>query len=130
MLGAGGAGRAVAMAIAEAGPASLAIADPDATRAVALVEAVSLEFPALRVVAVLGESDVLVNCSPVGMGQDDRLPLPTALIPVRGAVYDIVNRADTPLLDAARERGCIVGHGRSMMLAQVGLLIRFLFDPA
>ncbi|MEO3475413.1 hypothetical protein AAFN86_26410 [Roseomonas sp. CAU 1739] len=129
MLGAGGAGRAVAMAIAEMGPASLAIADPDAARAAALVQAVAVEFPCLPVAAALGESEVLVNCSPIGMGQDDRLPLPAALIPDRGTVYDIVNRADTPLLVAARERGCIVEHGRSMMLAQIGLLIHFLFGP-
>lgn len=127
MLGAGGAGRAVAMAIAEACPASLSIADPDAARAAALTDAVALEFPHLRVAAALDASEVLVNCSPVGMGSDDRLPLAATLIPDRGAVYDIINRADTPLLLAAQARGCVTDNGRSMMLAQIDLLIRFLF---
>jgi shikimate dehydrogenase len=127
MLGAGGAGRAVAMAIAEEAPAALAIHDPDAGRAAALAEVVRREFPGLAVAVALAASETLVNCSPVGMGEDPRLPLPEALIPAGGAVYDIVNRPDTALLDAARRRGCRVDHGRSMMLAQVPLLIDFLF---
>lgn len=130
VLGAGGAGRAVAMAIAEAAPAALAIADPDETRAGNLAATVAREFPSLPVTVGLGPSEVLVNCSPVGMGADTHLPLPAGLVPDRGAVYDIVNRPDTPLLLAAQARGCRIGHGRSMMLAQVGLLIRFLFAPA
>ncbi len=129
MLGAGGAGRAVAMAIAEEAPAAIAIHDPDTARADALREAVAREFPTVPVAVGLAPSDVLVNCSPVGMGADERLPLPERLIPEGGAVYDIVNRPDTPLLRAARARGCRVGHGRSMMLAQIDLLIRFLFGP-
>lgn len=129
MLGAGGAGRAVAMAIAGEGPARLAIHDPDAARGENLRDAVAREFPDLSVAAALGDSEVLVNCSPVGMGADERLPLPEALIPAGGAVYDIVNRPDTSLLRAARAKGCRADHGRSMMLSQVGLLIHFLFGP-
>lgn len=129
MLGAGGAGRAVAMAIAERRPASLAIADPDTARSEALAADVSREFPGLPVAAHLAESDTLVNCSPIGMGTDMALPVREALIPDGGAVYDIVNRADTPLILAARRRGCVTDHGRSMMLAQVQMLIRFLFRP-
>jgi shikimate dehydrogenase len=129
LLGAGGAGRAVAMAIAAQAPAALAIADPDAARADALAQAASRAFPALAVGVALGPAEVLVNCSPIGMGEDARLPLSESLVPERGAVLDIVNRADTPLLVAARARGCIVEHGRAMMLAQIDLLVGFLFGP-
>ncbi|MGG5808582.1 shikimate dehydrogenase family protein [Falsiroseomonas sp. CW058] len=127
-LGAGGAGRAVAMAIAEAGPARLSVSDPDAARAEALVADIRREFPTVGVVAALGPADTLVNCSPVGMGTDARLPVPEDLVPEGGFVYDIVNRPDTPLVEVARRRGCVADHGRSMMLAQVQLLIRFLFE--
>lgn len=39
----------------------------------------------------------------------------------------IVNRADTPLLHAAELRGCRRDHGRSMMLAEIPLIVNFLF---
>jgi shikimate dehydrogenase len=121
LLGAGGAGRAVAMAIAERGPAALAIHDPDPVRAGALVAAVRAEFPALAPVAALGPSEVLVNCSSVGMGEDARLPCDAALIP--GFVHDIVNRADTPLLVAARAKGAVALHGHAMMAAEVPMIL-------
>jgi shikimate dehydrogenase len=127
-LGAGGAGRAVAMAIAEAAPARLLVHDPDAARAEELAADLKREFPALPVALTLDRAETLVNCSSLGMGSDNRMPVEEGLIPERGFVYDIVNRPDTPLLEAARRKGCVVDHGRSMMLAQVQLLIRFLFD--
>jgi len=126
VLGAGGAGRAVAMAIAEAEPASLAIHDPDEARAAGLVVALRAEFPALDTRAALGVSEVLVNCSFIGMGSDARLPCDAALIP--GFVYDIVNRADTPLLVAARDRGAVVDHGYSMMAAEIPMILDWLLD--
>jgi shikimate dehydrogenase len=69
---------------------------------------------------------LLVNCSPIGMGKDDRLPCDTALIP--GFVYDVVNRADTPLLVAARARGAVADHGYSMMAAEIPLILRWMLD--
>jgi len=130
LLGGGGAGRAVSMAIAERGPAALAVHDPDPARAAALVADLRAEFPSLRAESALGTSEVLVNCSPLGMGDDARMPVAEALIPQGGAVYDIVNRADTPLLVAARRHGCRTDHGRSMMLAQIPLVLRFFFGAA
>ncbi len=128
LLGAGGAGRAVAMAIAEAAPTALAIHDPDEARAAELVAALRAEFPALDTRAALGASEVLVNCSFIGMGSDTRMPCDAALIP--GFVYDIVNRADTPLLVAARAKGAIVDHGYSMMAAEVPMILDWLLGGA
>ena len=128
VLGAGGAGRSVAMAIAEQAPGSLAVHDPDQARAASLVADLAREFPDLPVTARLGPAGMLVNCSAVGMGHDTALPLPEALIPRGGSVYDIVNRADTPLLVTARARGCRTDHGRSMMLAQIPLVLRYFFE--
>lgn len=61
------------------------------------------------------------------MGHDTSLPLPASLIPQRGDVYDIVNRPDTPLLQEAARRGCRVEGGRSMVLAQIPLVLRWFF---
>lgn len=127
VLGAGGAGRAVAMAIAERIPAMLVVHDPVPGLATALTDDVAREFPALAVACDLGPSDVLVNCSPAGMGSDQSMPLSKAFIPAGGGVYDIVNRADTPLLVAAAEMGCRTGNGYSMMMAQVRLVLDWFF---
>lgn len=123
ILGAGGAGRAVAMAVAGQDPAALAIHDTDHARAVALAGAIAAAWPRLAVAAALGPSDVLINCTPVGMDRDARLPCDAALIPGRGAVYDIVNRPDTPLVIEARARGSIAEHGWSMMSAEIPLIL-------
>ena len=127
MLGAGGAGRAVAMAITERRPALLSIADPETERAESLAADVAREFRVTRVMVQLGASETLVTCSPIGMGDDTALPLPTSLIPQSGAVYDTINRPDTPLIRLAQARGCVTDHGRSIILAQIELLICFLF---
>jgi shikimate dehydrogenase len=129
ILGAGGAGRAVAMAAAEQGPARIAVHDTDCARAERLAADIAREFPGLPVAQALGESEMLVNCSPVGMNDDTRLPLSEALIPRGGDVYDIVNRPDTPLVVAARRLGCRADHGRSMMLAQIPIVTSWLFGP-
>jgi shikimate dehydrogenase len=122
VLGCGGAGRAVAAAIAEQAPASLALHDADAARAADLAR----RLPA-RV--ALEASDLLVNCTPAGMGHDESLPCNEALIPRGGAVFDIVNRIDTPLLVEARARGCRTEWGRAMMLAEVPLILDWMLAP-
>jgi shikimate dehydrogenase len=126
VLGAGGAGRAVAMAIAERRPSALLIHDPDPARQQTLVSDLRAAFPGAAATQGLERCEVLVNCSPIGMA-DDRLPLPLELIPIGGACYDVVNRPDTALLRAAAQRGCLRDHGRSMMLAEIPLIIEYLF---
>jgi shikimate dehydrogenase len=122
LLGCGGAGRAVAAAIAAEAPASLALHDADPARAATLAR----QLPAH---AALSESDLLVNCTPAGMGSDETLPCDASLIPRGGAVFDIVNRIDTPLLRMARAYGCRTEWGRAMMLAEVPLILDWMLGP-
>jgi shikimate dehydrogenase len=130
LLGAGGAGRAVAMAIAAERPTALAIHDTDASRAENLARAVTKAFPDLATRVALEDSSLLVNASPVGMGSDARLPCPAALVPgPGGAVYDIVNRADTPLVVLARQKGAASDHGYSMMAAEIPLILDWMLGP-
>jgi shikimate dehydrogenase len=129
VLGAGGAGRAVAMAIAAQHPAALAVHDAADLRARDLVAAIAAAHPDLAVDASLGPSDVLVNCTPVGMDHDTRLPCDPSLIPADGTVYDIVNRPDTPLVVEARARGCLAEHGWGMMSAEIPLILDWLLGP-
>lgn len=129
VLGAGGAGRAVAMAIAAEQPASLAVHDTDASRATALVADLARHHPNVPARVALAAATLLVNCTPAGMGHDTTLPCPENLVPgTGGAVYDIVNRADTPLLVLARAKGALADHGYSMMMAEVPIILRWMLE--
>jgi shikimate dehydrogenase len=130
LLGAGGAGRAVSMAIAAEAPAAIMVHDTDAARAAALVGDVMRHFPAVSAAVGLGDSSLLVNCTPAGMGQDETLPCDESLIPRDGMVFDIVNRVDTPLLRAAQACGCRTEYGYAMMVAEVPLILDWMLRDA
>jgi len=116
LLGAGGAGSAVAHALRELGCEELAIFDADAERARALARAVrgsALPRPALD------GFDGLVHATPTGMEGHGGIALDPGLLHPGMWVADIVYRPlETPLLRAARERGCRVLHGGGMVVFQ------------
>jgi len=63
--------------------------------------------------------DVFINATPVGMGDDSRSPVNVSLLKRGMTVYDLVyTPADTPLLVAAREAGCITIPGTEMFVRQ------------
>lgn len=133
LIGAGGVGSAIAYALAEAGIRRLTIADPGTERAGALGELLGNAFPALQIAtqySSLEGFDLLVNASPVGMGGTGELPLPAALLETlqpSTLVADVVTSPEiTPLLDAARNRGCAIQTGPEMAFAQLGHLGAFM----
>ncbi len=116
LIGAGGAGSAVAHALRELGCRELAIFDADAERAAALARAVDA-----RPIDVLGldQADGLVHATPTGMEGHDGIALDPALLHPGLWVADIVYRPlETALLRAARERGCRTLHGGGMVVFQ------------
>lgn len=114
--GCGGAGRAIAFALARAGVASLALEDEAPGRAAALAADVAAAFPD---VARSGEPDLLVNATPLGLAAGDPLPFDTALLSRRVAVADVIpNPEVTPLIAAARAAGCATATGRDMFEGQ------------
>jgi shikimate dehydrogenase len=137
VVGAGGAGSAVALALIEAGVASLAVVDLDAARrdalamrlagragAVARHEPPELPEPG----GAWGPSDpagfgLIVNATPAGMRPDDPLPVDAARIDALAYVADLIARpAMTPLLVAARRHGASVVTGEDMFAVQAGIL--------
>lgn len=118
-LGCGGAGRAIAFALARAGVASLALEDAAPGRAGALAAEVAAAFPAA---AHGGEPDLLVNATPLGLACGDPLPFDAALLSRRVAVADVIpNPEVTPLIAAARAAGCATATGRDMFEGQARL---------
>ncbi|MDI9914930.1 shikimate dehydrogenase [Rhodococcus sp. IEGM 1379] len=127
LAGAGGAGSAVAYALAAAGTTDLRIADVDPERAADVCARVSSAFPSTHttVLAIdditgnLATCDGVVNASPIGMVGHPGTPFDPAALHSALWVADIVYRPmQTELLDAAIALGCRVLDGGQMLVAQ------------
>lgn len=125
LLGAGGAGSAIAHALLDMGCARLVLVDPEATRARALAAALNASHGGARaqaeadVAVALQGADGLVHATPTGMDKLPGLPLPAALLRPGLWVSEIVYfPLDTALLQAARAAGCRVSDGGGMAVGQ------------
>ncbi|WP_117592166.1 shikimate dehydrogenase [Haloprofundus halophilus] len=126
VVGAGGAGRAAAFALADDG-ASVHVANRTASRATALADELNGDEATDRVAtgggldsldAAVPEADVLVNATSVGM-ESDETPVPSGLLHDGLAVLDAVYAPpDTRLLREAREAGATTIDGAWMLLYQ------------
>jgi len=132
LVGAGGAGSAIAFAVASAGAQRLTIFDVDPARAEGLARSVAA---ATRCQTLAGGPDpngfdIVINATALGMKPDDALPVDPARLEPGTVVVDIVNAAEpTSLCRAARARGCPTQDGRPMHEGQAVHALRFLgFD--
>ena len=129
VVGAGGGGHAVAAAIAQRGPAALAIYNRTPARAAALVQRLQPIVGAAASVAVSNDPagfDLVVNCTSQGLKVDDALPFDPARVDAGAAVVDIImSRQPTPLLAACRSRGVRAEAGFEMLVQQVPEYLRF-----
>jgi shikimate dehydrogenase len=134
LLGAGGAGSAIAFALAEAQAKSLSIYDTDVDRASKLAVDIAGVYPDCRVgygEPSLGDAELLINATPVGLKLDDGLPVPLPALSATTSVVDIVPRqGGTPLLAYARARGCPNLDGNAMVAGQVAAVLEFFGLPA
>jgi shikimate dehydrogenase len=125
LLGAGGAGSAIAHAALRMGVQALVVVDSDLARAGALVESLNAQYGGRRasftadVAAALQGASGLVHATPTGMDKLPGLPLPAALLRPGLWVSEIVYfPIDTALLRAARAAGCRVSDGGGMAVGQ------------
>lgn len=129
-IGAGGAGRAVAFALAAAGARELRIANRDPARAAGLAAAVAALHPGCAAssgVAQAGGFDIIVNATSVGMKDDDPLPVNLDNVRPQTVVADVImNPPVTTLLAAAAERGCTTVGGKAMLDEQMNLVAEFM----
>jgi shikimate dehydrogenase len=76
------------------------------------------------------DCDILANATPLGMREGDPLPCDPSRIAAATIVTDVIPKPEiTPLLEAARARGCTVVTGREMVEGQVELIADFFGLP-
>ena len=124
VLGAGGAGRAVVLALARAGAAEVVVANRTPARAHA---AAALAGPRGRVgvPADAADADLVVNATPQGMGRSGTTPVGASRLGPGQLVADLVyDPPVTPLLAAARGRGAVAVNGLGMLVHQAALAFR------
>ncbi|HSW18804.1 MAG TPA: shikimate dehydrogenase, partial [Ramlibacter sp.] len=129
LSGLGGAGAAIAVALAQAGVAGLTLNDQDGARQSMLVDQLQAEFPCVRIAT--GNScdspfDAVVNATPLGMRSSDPLPFDPIDEPRETLVVDVVTKPEmTPLLQRAADTGHRVHTGRHMHLGQARRVAEF-----
>ena len=129
LVGAGGAGSAIAHALVMAGVSQLAIHDEDSVRRGALVD----RLAGLDRCSVSHGSadpsgcDVVINATPVGMKEADPYPLDVDKLGAEVFVGCVITApAITPLIAAARARGCATLTGADMFARVRDRMVDFL----
>jgi shikimate dehydrogenase len=125
LLGAGGAGSAIAHAVLRLGAGELRIVDHDGARAQQLADELARRYAPARVqggsdaATALAGASGLIHATPTGMDKLPGLPLPAPLLRRGLWVSEIVYfPLETALLTAARAAGCAVCDGGTMAVGQ------------
>jgi len=134
LIGAGGAGAAIALALCREEPSRFTILNRTRTKADELADRLRAHHKdfEIRTDAQFSEnSDIIINATSLGLNESDPFPLDPDQISPETIVADIVMQPDvTPLLAAAAERGAIIHKGVHMITTQIDHLIDFLFAEA
>lgn len=119
VIGAGGAGRSVVLALARHGASQIAVVNRDDGRAAAAL-ALAGRIGVRRSVDAVVDTDIIINATPQGMGDaTDALPLDPERLSAGQVVNDLVyHPLETALLSAARARGLLTVDGLGMLLHQ------------
>ncbi len=126
IAGAGGAGSAIAFALAEAGIARLTVANRTRERAEALLARLRSFFPDLSLTVATDDPsghDIVVNATSQGLQDGDAYPLDVASLKPHQLVAEIIMQPEvTPLLAAAATLGCRIHPGLPMLNCQLELM--------
>lgn len=127
ILGAGGASRAVCFGLVREGIRSIYIYDIAGSKAKELAEAINRFSNRRKAKNCTGkdmgtcikECQLLVNCTPLGMGKRDPLPVDPRLLHSGLSVYDLVyTPLETRLIKAAKKKRIKAVGGLGMLLYQ------------
>lgn len=129
LVGAGGAGSAIALALVDAGVSELAIHDADAARRDRLVDRLNAKDKAKVAAGAPDPSgfDLVANATPAGMRAGDPLPIDVSrLAPSTFVGCVITVPALSSLVAAARQMGCPTSTGTEMYEALQSAMVDFL----
>lgn len=127
--GTGGVGSAIAASIAAAGAAELMLFDMSDASANALAARLRENYPQMKVATGSKDPagfDVVVNATPLGMKEGDPLPFDVDRISPDTFVGEVVMKTEyTPLLQAAKAKGCQVQVGTDMLFEMIPAYLEF-----
>jgi len=127
--GSGGVGSAIAASLAAAGVADMALFDANADSAEALAGRLRAHYSNLKVTTGSNDPagfDLIVNATPLGMKEGDPLPFDISRIAPSTFVGEVVMKSEyTPLLRAARDKGCAVQVGTDMLFEMIPAYLEF-----
>ena len=133
LVGAGGAGSAIAIALLEAGVGELIIHDADESRVATLIDLLSGVGQG-RVSAGPPDPtgcDLVCNATPMGMEENDPLPVDPALLTSSMFVGDVIaGHGVTAFLAAAESAGCKTANGGHMVEAAQHVMADFMLRKA
>lgn len=131
LVGAGGAGSAIAHALVVAGVSELAIHDADVVRRDGLVQRLAgLGLGAVRAgTADPAGFEIAINATPIGMKATDAYPMDVrSLVSTMFVGCVITAPAVPPLIQAARDAGCATMTGADMFARVRDLMVSFLLE--
>ena len=129
VVGAGGVGSAIVASLAGAGVGAIGVFDPNDAAAQELAKRITEHYP--RIEVATGSSDpagydIVVNATPLGMNDDDPLPMDVNRIAPTTFVGEVVMKREiTPFLQAALDRGCQIQVGKDMLFEQIPAYLEF-----
>lgn len=133
VIGCGGVGSAIAASLAAVGLARIGLHDLDAAAMHGLAARLAAHHPRLAIAtgsADPADFDIIVNATPLGMKPGDPMPVDVSRISPESFVGEVVMSQEmTPLLSAARARGCRVQVGIDMLYEMIPAYLEFFGYP-
>lgn len=127
VLGSGGSAASVLLALQLAGVSTIVMSARTPRRGQTLFERVGVEgevvaYGSSESAAAIAEAQLIVNCTPLGLKDDDPLPVELGDCRDDTIVFDLVYRRGsengTPWVKAARQRGLVAEDGLRMLVEQ------------
>ena len=133
VVGNGGVGSPIAASLAAAGVGAMGLFDPNDAASEALGERLAAAYPQLQISTGSKDPDgydLVVNATPLGMKDDDPLPMDVDRIAPTTFVGEVVMKQEiTPFLQAALDKGCQVQVGKDMLFEQIPAYLEFFGFP-
>ena len=129
LIGTGGAGSAIAIALVDAGVDELILHDVNRAKSAALLQL--LKARGANQVSIGSpdptDCDLVFNATPMGMAEGDPIPLNIELLDSSMFVGDVIaGHGSTPLIAAAEAAGCATANGGHMVEAVQQLMLDFM----